>query len=184
MSSEAAQYGRHGFELNGLFVDDGLIRSFHPLPAGAWVVLDGEGDSPVDVAPLIGVALCEFPDEDGGACHAAFCLVALTEWGVALYDGAAPGGNDVLGVSQHWPQDRAKWVARAQDRKGSLTHDTQEVAPQFARSTLAEHGINPVTGVPLGAWDDSEPGILGGIPGTYVVGGRSPGPGQGDRADD
>ena len=157
MSSEAAQYGRHGFELNGLFVDDGIIRSFHPLPPGAWVVLDGEGDSPVDVAPLIGVALCEFPDEDDGACHAAFCIVALTEWGVALYDGAAPGGNGFLGISHTWPHDRAKWLARC-TQKGSA-HGSEEV-PTFVRSTLAEQGINPVTGEPLGEWDDREPGIF------------------------
>jgi hypothetical protein len=145
MSSEAAQYGRHGFELNGLFVDDGIIRSFHPLPPGAMVVLDGESDGEVDVAPLIGVALCEFPDEDGGACHASFCLVALLSWGVSLYDGAAPGGHAFIGISHAWPHDRAHWRTEALKRKG-LPTDGEEAEPAFERSTLAQYGINPVTG--------------------------------------
>lgn len=164
MSSEAAQYGRHGFELNGLFVDDGIIRSYHPLPPGAWVVLDGEDDFPVDVAPLIGVALCEFPDEDGGACHQAFCLAALAEWGVALYDGAAPGGDGFLGISHTWPHDRAKWHALAEKRKGSRTHGEAK-------------------GSDAGGWDDSEGRILGGIPfrGTVRTHGQRP---DRDRPDD
>jgi hypothetical protein len=123
MESEAAQYGRHGFELNGLFVDDGIIRSFHALPHNPRrvVVLEGELDGEVEAFPLEGVALCEFPDDDNGAVHAAFVLVVVTTWGVALYDGAAPGGHSFLGVSHCWPEDRDAWldVERRKHQKGS-----------------------------------------------------------------
>lgn len=76
-------------------------------------------------------------------------LVALTEVGVELLDGAAPGGSGILGVSHNWPHDRATWDARYATRKGFLTHGNREEGPAFIRSTLAEQGINPVTGETL-----------------------------------
>lgn len=135
MGSEAAQYaGRLGFELNGQFVEDGIIRSFHALPPNPRrvVVLEGEWDGDIEAYPLEGVALCEFPDEDNGAVHAAFVLVVVTTWGVSLYDGAAPGGNSFLGVSHAWPEDRQRWLDMEQ-RKGTQ-HGHNEVRHEDAHA--------------------------------------------------
>jgi hypothetical protein len=152
LSEEAQQYGRHGFDLNGLFVEDGIVRSFHRLDRGGYcVVQDEDTVFGIDAYPLVGLALCEFPDEDRGAVHACFVLVALAPWGVALYDKEAPSvGDGFLGVSYCWPHDRAKWIALHRRLKGLPVGEEDTEEPQFERTTLAAHGINPVTGERLG----------------------------------
>lgn len=133
MSDDALRYaGRVGFLLNGLFVEDGIIRSLQMADRflGDVIFPDDNHDEGVIAAPLVGMALCEFPDEDGGATHIAPVMVVLRSWGFALYDGESPGGNCFLGTTSVWPTDRTDWLARAQgfhgqedSRAGTTAHD-------------------------------------------------------------
>lgn len=149
MSSEAAQYGRHGFLLNGLFVEDGIVRSYRLSKRFMGDMVFTDDEHGVIAAPVIGVALCEFPDEDGGAVHAAFVLMVQREWGVELYDGSAPGGQCFLAVTQQWPADKSEWLHLVRTAKGSTTHGKEDDAP-------APEGAQS-------GWDDTDRPILGGI---------------------